>query len=226
MKILIVDDEPPLVQALEYRLRQEGFDTLVARDGISALELFRKDSPDLVVLDLMLPGMSGLEVCKAIRRHSQTPIIMLTARSEEADRVVGLEIGADDYIAKPFSMRELVARIKAQTRRVSLQAPSPPALRLEAGEMLLDSESHRFWLRGSEVALSPREFQLLAVFLSRPGVAISRRELLRQAWNETAYVDERTVDVHVRWLREKIELNPSAPIHIQTVRGIGYRFEP
>ena len=226
MKILLVDDEPAIVQALEYNLRREGFETASALTGPAALELFEKEKPDLVVLDVMLPGLSGTEICRILRRQSLVPIIMLTARAEETDRVVGLELGADDYVTKPFSTRELVARVKAHLRR-STEFSLPPAdKRLACDDMVLDLSQHTFLKSGAEITLSPREFQLLAVFLSRRGVALPRRELLRLAWGDDSFIDERTVDVHVRWLREKIEADPSSPLYIQTVRGVGYRFRP
>ena len=226
MKILLVDDEPPILQALKYNLQREGFETAEATTGSMALEAFAEYKPDLVVLDIMLPGLSGVEVCRILRRQSSVPIIMLTARTEEMDRVVGLEIGADDYVTKPFSTRELVARVKAHLRRANEFAAPAGGRRLSCDDMILDVAQHTFTLAGESVALSPREFQLLAVFLSRRGAALSRRELLQLAWGDDSFIDERTVDVHVRWLREKIEKDPAAPYYVQTVRGVGYRFRP
>ena len=224
MKILVVDDEPPIVQALEYNLRREGFETLSAPSGQEALDVFEREKPDLVILDVMLPGLSGVEVCRIIRRRSQIPIILLTARAEETDRVVGLEIGADDYVTKPFSIRELIARVKALLRRTSDRPAEENLEPLVCDDMVLDPARRTFSRGGKDLALAPRQFELLSVFLKRRGKALSRRELLRLAWGDSSYIDERTVDVHVRWLREKIEKDPGAPEYIQTVRGFGYRF--
>ena len=225
MKILIVDDEAPIRQVLEYNLQREGFETISAVNGADALKLFIREDPDLVILDLMLPGMSGAEVCRRIRAQSQTPLIMLTARTEETDRVVGLEIGADDYVTKPFSVRELVARVRAHLRRANAPARNTGE-RLLCDDLVVDLGQHTLSRAGKPVAVSRREFQLLATFLQRRGLALSRRELLRLAWGDDSFIDERTVDVHVRWLREKIEVEPSSPRYIQTVRGVGYRFRP
>jgi DNA-binding response OmpR family regulator len=224
MKILLVDDEPPIIQALEYNLRREGFETVSANSGGAALDLFAKEKPDLVVLDIMLPGLSGIEVCRALRKRSTVPIILLTARAEEMDRVVGLEVGADDYVVKPFSARELVARVKAHLRRATQLAMPAAAQRLICDSMVIDLSQHVFLREGKEVLLSPKEFQLLVAFMSRRGVELPRRDLLRLAGGDDSFIDERTVDVHVRWLREKIEQDPGSPYYIQTVRGIGYRF--
>lgn len=224
MKILLVDDEPPIVQALQFSLIREGFEVVTAGTGQTTLDLFASEKPDLVSLDLMLPGLSGIEVCRILRRNSTVPILMLTARAEEMDRVVGLEIGADDYVTKPFSTRELLARVKAHLRRSTSLTLPETGQRLLCDDMALDMAKHTFTRGGEEIALSPREFQLLSVFLQRRGTAMPRKELLRLAWGNDSYIDERTVDVHVRWLREKIEPDPAAPTYIQTVRGIGYRF--
>jgi DNA-binding response OmpR family regulator len=222
-KVLVVDDEPTLVAALRYNLEREGFQVLEAGDGEMALQLARSQSPDLVILDLLLPGLDGLEVCRRLRRESAVPIIMLTAKGEETDRVVGLELGADDYVAKPFSMRELLARVRALLRRAEgLQAQAEALL---AGDLRLDLRRREAYRGDHPLPLKPKEFDLLAFFMRHRGRAFSREELLDQVWGYDYAGDTRTVDVHVRWLREKIEETPSKPTRIITVRGLGYRFE-
>ena len=222
-KILVVDDEKLIVDSLRYSLRKEGYDVVVAHDGLEAIALARQEQPDLLVLDLMLPGIDGLEVCRTIRQESMLPIIMLTARSEEMDRVIGLEIGADDYLVKPFSFRELVARIRAALRRASYVEPATEET-LTIGALSLDQASHRVLRHGQEVELTRKEYDLLRLFMERAGRVIPRNEIIDAVWDTDWIGDTRTLDVHIRRLREKIEDTPSKPQYVQTVRGVGYRF--
>jgi DNA-binding response OmpR family regulator len=221
-KILIVEDESALVETLVVNLRAEGYRTLTASDGPSGLDLAIAEHPDLVILDIMLPGMDGLEVCRALRKRSDVPIIMLTAKAREVDKVVGLELGADDYITKPFGMMELIARVRAALRRHSVADEKPASI--EAGALVLDRASHAVSIDGFPIELRPREFDLLAALMENRGRPMSRQALLRKAWGEDEYIDQNTVDVHVRRLREKIERDPSAPIYVITIRGVGYKF--
>jgi DNA-binding response OmpR family regulator len=220
-KILIVEDEQTLCETLALNLSQQGHVTLMAGDGQTAVDLARTEAPELIVLDLMLPVLDGLSVCRIIRKESNVPIIMVTARGLEMDRIAGLETGADDYIVKPFSLGEFLARVKAVLRRVPVER-NPV---VEAGDLRLDAAARRVWLRGEELGLAPREYDLLAALLRNAGTVLSRDLLLSQVWGYDYHGDSRTVDVHIRWLREKIERDPSMPEHIVTVRGIGYRFE-
>ncbi len=222
-KVLVVDDEPTLVAALRYNLEREGFQVLEAGDGESALHLARSQSPDLVILDVLLPGLDGFEVCRRLRRESAVPIIMLTAKGEEMDRVVGLELGADDYVPKPFSMRELLARVRALLRRA--EGATAQATSIVSGDLRLDLRRRQVFRNEVPLPLKPKEFDLLAFFMRHRGRAFSREELLEQVWGYDYAGDSRTVDVHVRWLREKIEETPGKPTRIITVRGLGYRFE-
>jgi DNA-binding response OmpR family regulator len=222
-KILVVDDEKLIADSLRYSLRKEGYEVVVAHDGQEAIERARREDPDLIVLDLMLPGVDGLEVCRTIRQESIVPIIMLTARGEEMDRVIGLEIGADDYLVKPFSFRELLARIRAALRRASY-AESPAEEVLVIGEISLDMASHRVLRSGQEVELTRKEYDLLQVLMENAGRVVARNDIIDRVWDTDWVGDTRTLDVHIRWLREKIEDNPSKPRYIQTVRGVGYRF--
>ena len=223
--VLVVEDEENLLEALRYNLEQEGYGVLTAGDGAAALETARSASPDLVVLDVMLPQLDGLEVCRILRRESDLPILMLTAKGEEIDRVVGLELGADDYVTKPFSMRELMARVRAMLRRPRRSAAGRLADPLRSGSLAVDVEAHRATLNDEDLKLKPREFELLALFLRNRGRAFTRNQILEQLWGHDYIGDVRTVDVHVRWLREKIESDPSTPGRIITIRGVGYRFE-
>jgi phosphate regulon transcriptional regulator PhoB len=224
MKVLVVDDEMPIVEAVAYRLRQEGYETVTAGDADQCLDLARTQKPDLIILDVMLPSASGFDVCRLLRKQSGVPIIMLTARAEETDRVVGLELGADDYITKPFGMRELIARVKAILRRSAATAPSPIAERVQLGDLIIDAERYEVKVRDRSVVLSPKEFELLRFLAGHPGRVFTRQALLDRVWGADAYVEDRTVDVHVRWLREKIETDPSHPERLLTVRGVGYKF--
>jgi len=223
-RILIVEDEGPIAESIAHTLRREGFETRIACDGETALRLAEGLKPDLVVLDLMLPGMGGLDVCRVLRRHSTVPIIMLTARAEEVDRVLGLEMGADDYVTKPFSMRELVARVRATLRRQEMLAQSADQPRFEDERLVIDLAGPSVEVEGSPVALTPREYSLLRVLLIHRGRARTRQQLLDEAWGSDQFIDPRTVDVHIRWLRQKLEPDPEHPAYIETIRGIGYRF--
>ncbi len=223
--VLVVEDEENLLAALRYNLEHDGHSVLTASDGAKGLETARAASPDLIILDVMLPGLDGLEICRILRRESDAPILMLTAKGEEIDRVVGLELGADDYVAKPFSMRELMARVRALMRRPRSRTAGPRGETLQAGPLMLDTEAHSARLGGEELRLKPREFDLLALFMRNPGRAFTRDQILERLWGHDYIGDVRTVDVHVRWLREKIEAEPSAPARIITIRGVGYRFE-
>jgi phosphate regulon transcriptional regulator PhoB len=223
MKVLVVDDEPPIVESVAYSLSKEGYQVLTASDGDRCLDLVRNQNPDLIILDVMLPSASGFDICRTLRRSGSTPIIMLTARAEETDRVVGLELGADDYLTKPFSMRELMARVKTVLRRSSARE-SPASSELRAGELYIDTSRHESLIRGEPLQLSPKEFQLLYFLASHAGKVFTRQQLLDRVWGTDSFVEERTVDVHVRWLREKIELDPSCPRLLRTVRGVGYSY--
>jgi len=222
MKVLVVDDEMPIVEVIAYNLRKEGYQTRTAHDAEQCMDLVRSEKPDLIILDVMLPSASGFDVCRALRRQSDVPIIMLTARAEETDRIVGLELGADDYITKPFSTRELMARVKAVLRRNV--SPEPPAEVVEAGNLVIDPQRYEILVNGSRVDFSPKEFELLRFLATHPGQVFTRQALLDRVWGADAYVEDRTVDVHIRWLREKIEANPSHPERLLTVRGVGYKF--
>ena len=223
-RIMLVDDEPLIIDSLTYSLQREGFEVQSVGDGSVALQAIEEFQPDLVVLDIMLPGMSGFEICRKLRAQSTIPVIMLTARGEEFDRVLGLEVGADDYLAKPFSFRELLARIRAVLRRVELDRQTIQLKSIDIGDISLDTIARRLMKQGKEIPLSAREFDLLAILMKHAGQALSREELLNQVWGDAWVGDPRTLDVHVRWLRMKIEEDPASPVYIQTVRGHGYRF--
>jgi len=223
--ILVVEDEDNLLEALKYNLQYEGYQVSTANNGSDGLEIARASHPDLVILDVMLPGLDGLDVCRLLRRESDAMILMLTAKGEEVDRVVGLELGADDYVTKPFSMRELMARVRALLRRRDSAAHSQPNNHLKSGSLEVDLDAHQASLNGIELKLTPREFELLAHFLKNRGRAFTRDQLLEQLWGQGYIGDTRTVDVHIRWLREKIENNSATPARIITIRGVGYRFE-
>lgn len=223
-RILLVDDEPLITDSLSYSLKREGFEVKAVGDGEQAMKEIGDFDPDLVVLDIMLPGMNGLEVCRRIRANKATPVIMLTARGEELDRILGLEVGADDYLAKPFSFRELLARIRSILRRVEMDRQTSQFQPVTVGDLTLDPIARRVFKGGQELQLSAREFDLLSILIRNSGRALSREELLAQVWGEDWIGDPRTLDVHVRWLRLKIEEDPAVPAYLQTVRGHGYRF--
>jgi DNA-binding response OmpR family regulator len=226
-RVLVIDDDPTLAEVVERYLEREGFTVEVRADGEQGLDRALSWLPDLVVLDLMLPGLDGLEVCRRLRDVAPIPVVMLTARASEDDRVAGLELGADDYLPKPFSPRELTARVKAVLRRAnsSVAATTAAPAVLRAGDLQLDPVAHEVRREGEPLALTTKEFDLLAHFLRHPNRAFRREELLEAVWGWT-YGDTATVTVHVRRLREKVELDPSDPRHLRTVWGVGYRFEP
>jgi two-component system response regulator RegX3 len=222
--ILVVEDEGSLADALRYNLEREGFRVALAADGPSALERFEAERPALVILDLMLPGMSGLDVCREIRARSAVPILILTAKDAEADKVAGLELGADDYVTKPFSMRELVSRVRAHLRRAGMLSPAAAEEVLRGGPVEMDVARHEVRVRGEPVALPPKEFELLEAFLRRRGRLLTRDFLIEEVWGPGYVGDTRTLDVHVKRLRRKIERDPHRPEHLLTVRGLGYKF--
>jgi DNA-binding response OmpR family regulator len=229
-RILLVDDEHAIQTLLSYPLRKDGYDVVQATDGRAALDRFGEGTYDLVVLDLMLPKLDGLEVCRRIRARSTVPIIMLTARAEEIDKVVGLEIGADDYITKPFSMREFRSRVKAALRRAEMQPHDGRGTQdgasgpLEVPGLRIDFDKRAVWVRGEPAQTTFVEFEILAALATAPGRVFTREMLLTRIWGDAAYRDPRTIDVHIRHLREKLELDPKHPEYLFTVRGVGYRF--
>ena len=222
-KVLVVDDDPGIVKVVRAYLEQEGFQVLAAYDGKKAMHIARHDKPDLVVLDLMLPEMDGWDVCRALRKESDVPVIMLTARVEETDKLIGLELGADDYVTKPFSPRELVARVRTVLRRVQGAPPKPETI--SRGEITVDLARHAVTVRGESVDLTPTEFDLLAVLMQDAGRSFTRTQLLEQTQGYAYEGYERTIDVHIKNLRQMIEADPRNPRHITTVYGVGYKFE-
>lgn len=233
-KILVVEDEQTLQETLAYNLTRQGYEVETVGDGIKALDLARKSHPDLIILDIMLPGIDGFEVCRILRQEMTTPVLMLTARDDEIDRVVGLEVGADDYLTKPFSMRELLARVKAMLRRVRLMREefsqtagevSVPSQLITFGNLVIDITRREVRLNDQVIPLKPKEYELLLFLAQHRGQVLSREFILERVWGWDYIGDSRTVDVHVRWLREKIEEQPAQPMRIVTVRGAGYRFE-
>ncbi len=226
VKILVVDDEPSISEVVKLYLVREGFDATVVDDGLAALNLLESDPPDLLILDVMLPGVDGYEITRQVRATGSIPIILLTARRDEIDRILGLELGADDYVVKPFSPRELVSRVKAVLRRTQ-QAPAPPGgdQPVTCGNIHIDPRTRQVTVAGKEIPLTVKEFDLLWMFTSNPNQVFNRDQLLDQVWGVSEFIDASTVTVHVRRLREKIEQDPSSPQHIITVWGVGYRFE-
>ena len=224
-RILIVEDEPSYVDALEVALQREGFATAVAVDGLEALSMFEDLHPDLVLLDLMLPHLSGIDVCRAIRKTSRTPVIMVTAKDSELDAVVGLEVGADDYVTKPYGLHELVARVRAVLRRASASAGEDSATDvIQIGEIELSTARREVRVLGVLVDMPRKEFELLDALMSRSGRVVTRASLLDQIWGPNFVGDTKTLDVHVKRLRAKVELDPKNPVYITTLRGVGYRF--
>jgi len=223
-RILLVEDEPSLAETVRYALEREGFGVTVARDGQEALERFALEPPDLVILDLMLPAVSGLDVCRRIRESSTVPIVMVTAKDSEADKVAGLELGADDYVTKPFSVRELVSRVRAHLRRFQMAAPAAEGEVLTGGPVRLDTARHEVTVLDAPVAFPPKEFELLETFLRSPGRLLTRELLIQRVWGGDYVGDTKTLDVHVKRLRQKIEQDPHEPEHLLTVRGLGYKF--
>jgi two-component system response regulator RegX3 len=224
--LLVVEDEESFADALSYMLRKEGFDVTAAATGPDALHVFERDGADLVLLDLMLPGLPGTDVCRELRRRSSVPIIMLTARDSETDKVVGLELGADDYVTKPYSARELTARIRAVLRRRGEAADDPDDGVLSAGPVRMDVERHTVAVDGRPVNLPLKEFDLLEYLLRNAGRALTREQLLDRVWGPDYVGDTKTLDVHVKRLRAKIEPEPAAPRHLLTIRGLGYKLDP
>jgi len=234
-KILVVDDEISLQETLAYNLKKEGYEIEVAGDGTTAIELARQMKPDLIILDVMLPGLDGFEVCRILRQEMSTPVLMLTARDDEIDRVVGLEVGADDYLSKPFSMRELIARVKAMLRRVRLIREEISSANAEGKDnlpkiltfdnLIINRTRREITLNNEVVAFKPKEYELLTFMAQHRGQVLTREFILERVWGWDFVGDSRTVDVHIRWLREKIEAVPAKPHRIITVRGAGYRFE-
>ncbi|QCR54621.1 DNA-binding response regulator [Brachybacterium sp. SGAir0954] len=224
-RILIVEDEESFSDPLSYSLRKEGYEVAVADNGTDGLRIFSAHGADLVLLDLMLPGMSGTEVCREIRRTSSVPVIMLTAKDDEFDKVLGLELGADDYVTKPYSSRELLARIKAVLRRGSDGAESEESSTLTAGHIMMDVERHVVQVHGTDVALPLKEFELLEMLLRNVDRVLTRGQLIDRVWGANYVGDTKTLDVHVKRLRAKIEDDPKNPVHLVTVRGLGYKFE-
>jgi DNA-binding response OmpR family regulator len=230
--VLVVEDEPTLLETLEYNLERQGYDVSTATDGYAALEVARETEPDVILLDVMLPGIDGYEVCRTLRQEMIVPILMLTARDDEVDKIVGLEVGADDYMTKPFSMRELMARVKALLRRVRLiredlvdPEEGPDHEQMSYGDLLIDLSRREVSRDGEVLHLKPKEYELLVFLARNRGVVLSRDLILERVWGWDYDGGSRTVDVHVRWLREKIEPEPADPVRIVTVRGVGYRFE-
>jgi two-component system response regulator RegX3 len=232
INVLLAEDEESFVDALAIGLSREGFDVSIARDGNEALEMFDRIGPDLVLLDIMLPKLSGIDVCRAIRSRSSVPIIMVTAKGTEIDTVVGLEMGADDYVTKPYRLRELVARMHAVLRRAPRPGPDSDELTYavdagarDVGEVRVDSDRHRVFVRGQEVHLRRKEFELLALLIENPGRVLTRDTLIDRVWGTDYVGDTKTLDVHIKRLRTHVERDPSTPSIITTVRGVGYRFE-
>jgi two-component system response regulator RegX3 len=224
--VLVVEDEESFVDALTVSLRREGFQVQVARDGAQALDVFDAVAPDVVLLDVMLPKVSGIDVCRELRRRSKVPIIMVTAKGAEIDTVVGLEVGADDYVAKPYRMRELVARMRAVLRR-SPEAPlaAGDGEVLQIGDVSLDPDRHEVVIRGEQVSLPLREFELLELLLEHAGRVLPRHTLIDRVWGHDYVGDTKTLDVHIKRLRTKVEPDPANPVHIVTIRGLGYKYE-
>jgi DNA-binding response OmpR family regulator len=232
-KVLVVDDELILLETLQYNLKRQGYAVCTADNGLLALEMARTEGPDLILLDVLLPRMDGLEVCRILRQEMSVPILMLTAKTEEVDKVVGLEVGADDYVTKPFSMHELLARVKALLRRTRLdlelleaQGRAKEAERLVFSDLVIDVERREVFQQGVSLPLKPKEFDLLLFLARNRGIVLSRDLILERVWGWHHHdIESRTVDVHMRWLRERIEQDPTSPVRIVTIRGVGYRFE-
>ena len=231
-KILVVEDEAVLSETLKYNLERQGYTVYLAHDGLEALRQAREKKPDLILLDIMLPQLDGLEVCRTLRQEMIVPILMLTARTDEIDKVLGLEMGADDYMTKPFSMRELIARVRALLRRVQLMREqlgsrvfSSSQAPLTFGDLTIDPQRREVFLQGKPVSIKPKEYELLEFLARHRGMVLSRDLILERVWGWSYSGGSRTVDVHIRWLREKIEPDPAHPTRIVTVRGVGYRFE-
>ncbi|MBS1707298.1 MAG: response regulator transcription factor [Armatimonadetes bacterium] len=221
MKILVVDDEPTILETVQHKLRREGHTVFTAPSAEEGMRLVRMTKPDLLILDVMLPQRSGFELARAIRKDSTVPIIFLTAKSSEEDRVQGFDLGGDDYVSKPFSLAELSARVRSVLRRTGTDTPTQS---VESGDLRIDPQTHSAWLKENLLSLTPREFALLYFFVRNAGQVFSRETLLDRVWGQDVYVSSRTVDVHVRWLRERIEEVPARPKRLLTIRGVGYKF--
>jgi two-component system OmpR family response regulator len=226
-KILIVEDDRNLLDTIKYNLREEGYDVVTAIDGVEALDVAHREKPDLIILDIMLPKMSGFEVCRILRKDMAVPILTLTAKTDETDKIVGLEIGADDYMTKPFSMRELLARVRAMLRRAKMAEMQPGAEEpvLKVCDIEVDIARHRASKGKTALELTPKEFDLLAFLARNKSLVFSRNQLLEKVWGYDFTGDTRTVDVHIRWLRQKIEADPNNPEYLITIRGTGYKLE-
>ena len=226
-KVLVVEDDRNLLETIKYNLVKEGYEALVAVDGAEALEIARNEKPDLIILDIMLPKIDGFEVCRILRREMNVPIIMLTARTDETDRIMGLDTGADDYMTKPFSIRELLARIRALLRRAGMAEAKLPenAAIIKIGDITIDLNRHRVISKGQTLELTAKEYDLLVFLAQNESYVFSREQLLEKVWGYDFAGDTRTVDVHIRWLRQKIEDDPANPMHLLTVRGTGYKME-
>jgi DNA-binding response OmpR family regulator len=224
-KILVVEDEPAMLQTIRYNLERSGYAVDVASDGRVALDVFNREEPDLVILDVMLPGLDGIEVCKEIRKVSSVPIIMLTAKDQEIDKVLALELGADDYVTKPFALHEFLARVKARLRRPMPLISQDHDRAIRLGQIVLDPSRQQLMVRGDEVQLAPKEFSLLRVLMENSGRVVTRQTLLDKVWGYDFEGEQQTVSVHIRWLREKIEEDSANPRHIITVRSRGYMFK-
>ena len=226
-KILIVEDDQNLLATLKYNLLKESYDVTTAVDGVQAIETARSEKPELIVLDVMLPKLSGFEVCRILRKEMTVPILILTAKTEEVDKIVGLEIGADDYMTKPFSMRELLARVRAMLRRADMSSlqPASEQINLKIGDLEIDTGRHQAFYGGSSLDLTPKEYELLVFLAKNKGFVFSRDQLLEKVWGYDYAGDTRTIDVHIRWLRRKIENDPAHPKNLLTVRGAGYKLE-
>jgi len=222
--ILLVEDEESLADSVRYNLEREGYDVVVAVDGRAAVDRFRSERPALVILDLMLPELSGLDACRMIRQESDVPIIMVTAKDSEADKVAGLELGADDYVTKPFSVRELVSRVRAHLRRAKMTSTVPSEEILESASIQLDVDRHEVRVGGEIVPFPPKEFELLETFMRRRGRLLTREFLIEEIWGHDYFGDTKTLDVHVKRIRKKIEVDPHEPTLLLTVRGLGYKF--
>ena len=226
--VLIVDDEPSMLELLDYNLKKEGYCVVSAQSGTQALKAFNENAVSLIILDIMMPGLDGFDVCREIRKFSSVPIIMLTAKSSETNKIVGLELGADDYVTKPFSVGELMARVKAILRRSAQRNETPdaePAGPMVRADLCINKMKRTVSVRGAAVELTTREFDLLFLLASNPGMVFTREQILDKLWGNESYVIDRAIDVHIRHLREKLEISPDAKKYISTVRGVGYRFE-
>jgi two-component system, OmpR family, response regulator RegX3 len=224
-KILVVEDERPMAEAIQFSMGKEGYEVDIALDGEAGWRKFKGGSYDLVLLDLMLPSLDGMEICRLIRQEKDTPIIMLTAKDTDVDKILGLEMGADDYMTKPFNMRELIARVRAVLRRAAADRGESAGGRLEAGGVVIDEGRHEVIIDGKAIEMPLMEYRLLELFMKNPGKALAREYLLNKAWGGDFYGQTKTLDVHIRRLRKKIEKDPAKPQRIITVRGVGYRFE-